>query len=318
MAPEQSEPAAQVPEEVMTEAESLARRATQNQLSQDEIRLLDDMMRSQVNDMLEDILKDRRQTFGMWSEEEEQSDDSFDEKYLPRSSSSLTGKEEEEEVKEKEEKEKEEEEVKEKEEKEKEEEEEVKEKEELKEEKKQEEEKEEEKPKETEQPKSPFLHLEKCDDRMMFELMGADMPEEEEEQIVESLVNAVNEAKNATQEEEKPAEDVITEVDDGEEKKEQKVDSGFWCKGMMLSLTSREADTPRCCCSRCSCYREALPKVVVSILCFLFVGDAKAHSRRIRWIHGISLLQFSHGRFWNGGKPVHCVYFPFRVNDRCH
>lgn len=275
----------------MTEAESLARRATQNQLSQDEIRLLDDMMRSQVNDMLEDILKDRRQTFGMWSEEEEQSDDSFDEKYLPRSSSSLTGKEEEEEVKEKEE---------------------------LKEEKKQEEEKEEEKPKETEQPKSPFLHLEKCDDRMMFELMGADMPEEEEEQIVESLVNAVNEAKNATQEEEKPAEDVITEVDDGEEKKEQKVDSGFWCKGMMLSLTSREADTPRCCCSRCSCYREALPKVVVSILCFLFVGDAKAHSRRIRWIHGISLLQFSHGRFWNGGKPVHCVYFPFRVNDRCH
>ena len=294
-----------MPEEVMTEAESLARRATQNQLSQDEIRLLDDMMRSQVNDMLEDILKDRRQTFGMWSEEEEQSDDSFDEKYLPRSSSSLTGKEEEEEVKEKEEKEKEEEE-------------EVKEKEELKEEKKQEEEKEEEKPKETEQPKSPFLHLEKCDDRMMFELMGADMPEEEEEQIVESLVNAVNEAKNATQEEEKPAEDVITEVDDGEEKKEQKVDSGFWCKGMMLSLTSREADTPRCCCSRCSCYREALPKVVVSILCFLFVGDAKAHSRRIRWIHGISLLQFSHGRFWNGGKPVHCVYFPFRVNDRCH
>ena len=282
----------------MTEAESLARRATQNQLSQDEIRLLDDMMRSQVNDMLEDILKDRRQTFGMWSEEEEQSDDSFDEKYLPRSSSSLTGKDEEE--------------VKEKEEKEKEEEEEVKEKEELK------EEKEEEKPKETEQPKSPFLHLEKCDDRMMFELMGADMPEEEEEQIVESLVNAVNEAKNATQEEEKPAEDVITEVDDGEEKKEQKVDSGFWCKGMMLSLTSREADTPRCCCSRCSCYREALPKVVVSILCFLFVGDAKAHSRRIRWIHGISLLQFSHGRFWNGGKPVHCVYFPFRVNDRCH
>lgn len=276
----------------MTEAESLARRATQNQLSQDEIRLLDDMMRSQVNDMLEDILKDRRQTFGMWSEEEEEeSDDSFDEKYLPRSSSSLTGKEEEEEVKEKEE---------------------------LKEEKKQEEEKEEEKPKETEQPKSPFLHLEKCDDRMMFELMGADMPEEEEEQIVESLVNAVNEAKNATQEEEKPAEDVITEVDDGEEKKEQKVDSGFWCKGMMLSLTSREADTPRCCCSRCSCYREALPKVVVSILCFLFVGDAKAHSRRIRWIHGISLLQFSHGRFWNGGKPVHCVYFPFRVNDRCH
>ena len=294
-----------MPEEVMTEAESLARRATQNQLSQDEIRLLDDMMRSQVNDMLEDILKDRRQTFGMWSEEEEEeSDDSFDEKYLPRSSSSLTGKEEEE--------------VKEKEEKEKEEEEEVKEKEELKEEKKQEEEKEEEKPKETEQPKSPFLHLEKCDDRMMFELMGADMPEEEEEQIVESLVNAVNEAKNATQEEEKPAEDVITEVDDGEEKKEQKVDSGFWCKGMMLSLTSREADTPRCCCSRCSCYREALPKVVVSILCFLFVGDAKAHSRRIRWIHGISLLQFSHGRFWNGGKPVHCVYFPFRVNDRCH
>lgn len=291
MAPEQSEPAAQVPEEVMTEAESLARRATQNQLSQDEIRLLDDMMRSQVNDMLEDILKDRRQTFGMWSEEEEESDDSFDEKYLPRSSSSLTGKEEEEEVKEKEE---------------------------LKEEKKQEEEKEEEIPKETEQPKSPFLHLEKCDDRMMFELMGADMPEEEEEQIVESLVNAVNEAKNATQEEEKPAEDVITEVDDGEEKKEQKVDSGFWCKGMMLSLTSREADTPRCCCSRCSCYREALPKVVVSILCFLFVGDAKAHSRRIRWIHGISLLQFSHGRFWNGGKPVHCVYFPFRVNDRCH
>ena len=304
MTPDQSEPVAQVPEEVMTEAESLARRATQNQLSQDEIRLLDDMMRSQVNDMLEDILKDRRQTFGMWSEEEEQSDDSFDEKYLPRSSSSLTGKEEEE--------------VKEKEEKEKEEEEEVKEKEELKEEKKQEEEKEEEKPKETEQPKSPFLHLEKCDDRMMFELMGADMPEEEEEQIVESLVNAVNEAKNATQEEEKPAEDVITEVDDGEEKKEQKVDSGFWCKGMMLSLTSREADTPRCCCSRCSCYREALPKVVVSILCFLFVGDAKAHSRRIRWIHGISLLQFSHGRFWNGGKPVHCVYFPFRVNDRCH
>ena len=293
-----------MPEEVMTEAESLARRATQNQLSQDEIRLLDDMMRSQVNDMLEDILKDRRQTFGMWSEEEEESDDSFDEKYLPRSSSSLTGKEEEE--------------VKEKEEKEKEEEEEVKEKEELKQEKKQEEEKEEEKPKETEQPKSPFLHLEKCDDRMMFELMGADMPEEEEEQIVESLVNAVNEAKNATQEEEKPAEDVITEVDDGEEKKEQKVDSGFWCKGMMLSLTSREADTPRCCCSRCSCYREALPKVVVSILCFLFVGDAKAHSRRIRWIHGISLLQFSHGRFWNGGKPVHCVYFPFRVNDRCH
>ena len=92
-----------MPEEVMTEAESLARRATQNQLSQDEIRLLDDMMRSQVNDMLEDILKDRRQTFGMWSEEEEQSDDSFDEKYLPRSSSSLTGKEEEEEVKEKEE-----------------------------------------------------------------------------------------------------------------------------------------------------------------------------------------------------------------------
>ena len=273
-----------MPEEVMTEAESLARRATQNQLSQDEIRLLDDMMRSQVNDMLEDILKDRRQTFGMWSEEEEQSDDSFDEKYLPRSSSSLTGKEEEE----------------------------VKEKEELK------EEKEEEKPKETEQPKSPFLHLEKCDDRMMFELMGADMPEEEEEQIVESLVNAVDEAKSVTQEEEKPAEDVITEVDDGEEKKEQKVDSGFWCKGMMLSLTSREADTPRCCCSRCSCYREALPKVVVSILCFLFVGDAKAHSRRIRWIHGISLLQFSHGRFWNGGKPVHCVYFPFRVNDRCH
>ena len=274
-----------MPEEVMTEAESLARRATQNQLSQDEIRLLDDMMRSQVNDMLEDILKDRRQTFGMWSEEEEEeSDDSFDEKYLPRSSSSLTGKEEEE----------------------------VKEKEELK------EEKEEEKPKETEQPKSPFLHLEKCDDRMMFELMGADMPEEEEEQIVESLVNAVDEAKSVTQEEEKPAEDVITEVDDGEEKKEQKVDSGFWCKGMMLSLTSREADTPRCCCSRCSCYREALPKVVVSILCFLFVGDAKAHSRRIRWIHGISLLQFSHGRFWNGGKPVHCVYFPFRVNDRCH
>ena len=56
-------------------------------ISEEEQIQLDELMRAEVNDMLNDILRDRRRTCGMDpSEEEEPSDDSFDEKYLPPAS----------------------------------------------------------------------------------------------------------------------------------------------------------------------------------------------------------------------------------------
>ena len=239
---------------------SLVEQAEQSQLSPEEIRQLDEMMRSQVNDMLEDILKDRRKTCGMWEEEEEEvlkegeSDDSFDEKYLPRSSASLGSKEElsveespnenaEESPNENAEKaEKAEKETK-------------------------------KETKKEEEKRSPFMQLEKCDDAMMMELMGMDLPEEEEEIIADAIVNAMREKmeekpekdpkmeaelepkkeaeqepkkeaekepkkeaeqepkKEAEQEPKKDAEEeeVLKEVDDGEEKKPKK-SSGFWCR----------------------------------------------------------------------------------------
>ena len=223
---------------------SLVEQAEQSQLSPEEIRQLDEMMRSQVNDMLEDILKDRRKTCGMWEEEEEEvlkegeSDDSFDEKYLPRSSASLGSKEElsveespnenaEESPNENAEKaEKAEKETK-------------------------------KETKKEEEKRSPFMQLEKCDDAMMMELMGMDLPEEEEEIIADAIVNAMSEKmeekpekdpkmeaelepkkeaeqepkKEAEQEPKKDAEEeeVLKEVDDGEEKKPKK-SSGFWCR----------------------------------------------------------------------------------------
>ena len=223
---------------------SLVEQAEQSQLSPEEIRQLDEMMRSQVNDMLEDILKDRRKTCGMWEEEEEEvlkegeSDDSFDEKYLPRSSASLGSKEElsveespnenaEESPNENAEKaEKAEKETK-------------------------------KETKKEEEKRSPFMQLERCDDAMMMELMGMDLPEEEEEIIADAIVNAMSEKmeekpekepkKEAEQEPKKEAEqepkmeaelepkkdaeeeEVLKEVDDGEEKKPKK-SSGFWCR----------------------------------------------------------------------------------------
>ena len=219
----QAADSAVVPEAVK-EVNELVEQAAQSQLSAEEIRQLDEMMRSQVNDMLEDILKDRRKTCGMWEEEEERvvaaepleegdSDDSFDEKYLPRSSASLGGKEEElsveepaeepaEEVKEEKPEEKVKEEVK--------------------------EEAKEEKP---EEKKSPFLQLDKCSDEMMMGLMGMDLPEEEEDIIADTIVNAMKmEEKPEEKHQEKPQEEeVLTEVDDGEEKKPKK-SSGLWCR----------------------------------------------------------------------------------------
>ena len=223
----QAADSAVVPEAVK-EVNELVEQAAQNQLSAEEIRQLDEMMRSQVNDMLEDILKDRRKTCGMWEEEEERvvaaepleegdSDDSFDEKYLPRSSASLGGKEEElsveepavepaeepaDEVKEEKSEEKVKEEVK--------------------------EEAKEEKP---EEKKSPFLQLDKCSDEMMMGLMGMDLPEEEEDIIADTIVNAMKmEEKPEEKHQEKPQEEeVLTEVDDGEEKKPKK-SSGLWCR----------------------------------------------------------------------------------------
>lgn len=67
-------------------------------LSKEDIELLDEMMRNQVNDMLNDIVNERRRTFGITedvSEDkhfsplehvEEESDDSFDERYVIHSS----------------------------------------------------------------------------------------------------------------------------------------------------------------------------------------------------------------------------------------
>ena len=231
--------------EAVKEVNELVEQAAQSQLSAEEIRQLDEMMRSQVNDMLDDILKDRRKTCGMWEEEEERvvaaepleegdSDDSFDEKYLPRSSASLGGKEEElsveepaeepaEEVKEEKSEEKVKEEVKEEA------------KEEKSEEKVKEEVKEEAKEEKPAEKKSPFLQLDKCSDEMMMGLMGMDLPEEEEDIIADTIVNAMKmEEKPQEKPEEKPQEkpqeeEVLTEVDDGEEKKPKK-SSGLWCR----------------------------------------------------------------------------------------
>ena len=65
------------------------------EMSAEEIRQLDEMMRIQVNDMLQDILAERRRTTGLWDEEvdgkectkldvaeETDSEDSFEEKYV--------------------------------------------------------------------------------------------------------------------------------------------------------------------------------------------------------------------------------------------
>ena len=64
-------------------------------MSAEEIRQLDELMRNQVNEMLQDILAERRRTTGLWDEEidgkgdvksviaeETDSEDSFEEKYV--------------------------------------------------------------------------------------------------------------------------------------------------------------------------------------------------------------------------------------------
>jgi len=65
------------------------------EMSAEEIRQLDELMRNQVNEMLQDILAERRRTTGLWDEEidgkgdvksviaeETDSEDSFEEKYV--------------------------------------------------------------------------------------------------------------------------------------------------------------------------------------------------------------------------------------------
>lgn len=71
-------------------------------LSKEEIQLLDEMMKNQVNDMLNDIVNERRKTLGIWEGAagdgqyspldyvEEESDDSFDERYVQQTASQRT------------------------------------------------------------------------------------------------------------------------------------------------------------------------------------------------------------------------------------
>lgn len=84
------------PEE--TPSEAVQEKERDLKLSKEDIALLDEMMRNQVNDMLNDIVNERRRTFGMTEEMpeerhfsplehvEEESDDSFDERYVMHSS----------------------------------------------------------------------------------------------------------------------------------------------------------------------------------------------------------------------------------------
>ena len=58
-------------------------------MSAEDLRTLETVMRDQVDDMLADILEERRRTVAMESESD--SEDSFDEKYLPHSSGSGVG-----------------------------------------------------------------------------------------------------------------------------------------------------------------------------------------------------------------------------------
>ena len=65
------------------DARTVASAALPIAISEEERSQLEEVMRAEVNDMLNDILQDRRRTCGMGTSEEEASDDSFDEKYLP-------------------------------------------------------------------------------------------------------------------------------------------------------------------------------------------------------------------------------------------
>ena len=60
-------------------------------------------------------------------------------------------------------------------------------------------------------------------------LMGMDLPEEEEDIIADTIVNAMNEKMEEKPQEKPQEEEVLTEVDDGEEKKPKK-SSGLWCR----------------------------------------------------------------------------------------
>ena len=60
-------------------------------MSAEDLRTLETVMRDQVDDMLADILEERRRTVAMVSGSDSDSEDSFDEKYLPRSSGSGEG-----------------------------------------------------------------------------------------------------------------------------------------------------------------------------------------------------------------------------------
>lgn len=62
-------------------------------MSAEDLRTLETVMRDQVDDMLADILEERRRTVAMVSGSDSDSEDSFDEKYLPRSSGSGEGME---------------------------------------------------------------------------------------------------------------------------------------------------------------------------------------------------------------------------------
>ena len=68
-------------------------------MSAEDLRTLETVMRDQVDDMLADILEERRRTVAMVSGSDSDSEDSFDEKYLPRSSGSGEGMEKEKEEK---------------------------------------------------------------------------------------------------------------------------------------------------------------------------------------------------------------------------
>ena len=227
------------------------------------------MMKNQVNDMLNDIVNERRKTFGYFEEPnengipnalenvyEEDSEDSFDEMYVPHSSRSIPyeeekleesdssndellqqqeegkeeGKEEmKEEGKEEEGKEemKEEEEVKEEEVKEEVKEEEVKE-EEVKEEVKEEEEVK-EVPQQEQKENLKFIPVDDCPAEILNDLIATEISMEEPECAMEDIIQVVeNEEKKIN------------------EKKEKK--GGFWCMDCFFELNYRENSIHCCCC----------------------------------------------------------------------
>ena len=76
-----------------TASESSAQVTEVPAMSAEDLRTLETVMRDQVDDMLADILEERRRTVAMVSGSDSDSEDSFDEKYLPRSSGSGEGME---------------------------------------------------------------------------------------------------------------------------------------------------------------------------------------------------------------------------------